>query len=461
MFQTCSTETETHTEVEDDISGSSWSSASSGYLSIEDHKETMENEDGKDTIIFDERLAKKERRENQDGKATKSRHNKIARHNKIVPRSSSSYMHETLPADLSAANSEKFDADSVDAPYPEEVTVLLGELDYLSVHAHSGPLSLEEDEEEGALDESVSEKPFLDHLLSPALPVVQPEDESWTDSVDTGIPIMNTQHKETEMYSGSFPGYHGWTYEPPNETEVYSAFVPDYHGWTYETHMTNEDYRECLAQSIPHFSATTNVRALNAQLWSTLPTSALEAQNYSCSQLSCKSAAAKEFSSAKCKEGHAADKRTSVMLMNIPFGYTSSKLISTLDSQGFAGLYDFLYVPMNFQARASRGCALVNLLDPFIAKRFMTAFEGFSGWSTKSRNVCRTHWARQYQGLQANVDHYRNASVMCKSVPHEYKPRLFKNGTEIMFPAPTPKPSVANRRYGRPRKTKKDKDPSS
>eukprot|EP00928_Gymnodinium_smaydae_P047210 TRINITY_DN3148_c6_g1_i1.p1 TRINITY_DN3148_c6_g1~~TRINITY_DN3148_c6_g1_i1.p1 ORF type:complete len:468 (+),score=62.55 TRINITY_DN3148_c6_g1_i1:129-1532(+) len=128
--------------------------------------------------------------------------------------------------------------------------------------------------------------------------------------------------------------------------------------------------------------------------------------------------------------------RTTVMLVNLPFRYTSYRLLRTIDSEGFAGMYDFLYVPMDYKTRTGTGKAFVNLTSPAIAERFTTAFHGFSQWSIKSKNSCHAVWAAKYQGLQANVNRYRNSDVMLDSVPDEHKPQLFSNGRRIDFPPP-------------------------
>eukprot|EP00928_Gymnodinium_smaydae_P019933 TRINITY_DN17683_c0_g2_i1.p1 TRINITY_DN17683_c0_g2~~TRINITY_DN17683_c0_g2_i1.p1 ORF type:complete len:167 (-),score=11.65 TRINITY_DN17683_c0_g2_i1:383-883(-) len=139
---------------------------------------------------------------------------------------------------------------------------------------------------------------------------------------------------------------------------------------------------------------------------------------------------------SSCEEARAAESRTTVVLRNLPLRYTSSKLIRTIDLEGFAGMYDFIYVPMNFKARTSYGYGFVNLIDALTAQRFREAFEGFSRWSSKSKNVCRVVWATKQQGLQANIHHYGKSTVMMESVPPENKPRIFRNGVEIPFPLP-------------------------
>ena len=53
-----------------------------------------------------------------------------------------------------------------------------------------------------------------------------------------------------------------------------------------------------------------------------------------------------------------------VMLRNLPNNYSRAMLLELLDSEGFAGQYDFFYLPMDFKSRASLGltceCSMVS-----------------------------------------------------------------------------------------------------
>eukprot|EP00928_Gymnodinium_smaydae_P091040 TRINITY_DN7473_c0_g1_i3.p1 TRINITY_DN7473_c0_g1~~TRINITY_DN7473_c0_g1_i3.p1 ORF type:complete len:535 (+),score=74.16 TRINITY_DN7473_c0_g1_i3:76-1680(+) len=136
------------------------------------------------------------------------------------------------------------------------------------------------------------------------------------------------------------------------------------------------------------------------------------------------------------QESNVAERRTTVVLMNVPFGYTNSRVLSMINSKGFAGMYDFVYVPMNYGAGSGAGYVFVNLLNPGIAESFLTVFEGFSRWSVKSKNVCRVVWAAKFQGLKANIARYRNSEVMLGDVPEEYRPQVFAQGRRVQFPPP-------------------------
>merc|ERR1712039_987523 len=117
--------------------------------------------------------------------------------------------------------------------------------------------------------------------------------------------------------------------------------------------------------------------------------------------------------------------RTTVMLRNIPNNYTRSMLVNMLDAEGFAARYDFIYIPHDFSTDASLGFAFVNLVSPGDAERLFRAFSGFKRWAIPSAKVCAVGWGgSQQQGLEANIERYRNSSVMYESVPEYWKPLL-------------------------------------
>lgn len=129
--------------------------------------------------------------------------------------------------------------------------------------------------------------------------------------------------------------------------------------------------------------------------------------------------------------------RTTVMLRNMPNNYSRSMLLELLDAEGFAGQYDFLYLPMDFQSRASLGYAFINFSSSDAAASFWHTFDGYSNWAIPSRKVSGVSWSGPHQGLEAHTERYRNSPVMCESTPDEYKPILFDRGMRVPFPAPT------------------------
>jgi len=128
---------------------------------------------------------------------------------------------------------------------------------------------------------------------------------------------------------------------------------------------------------------------------------------------------------------------TTVMLRHIPNRYTSLQLVDLLDENQFKGLYDFLYLPMDFQNKVNLGYCFVNLQTNECALRFHKVFENYTSWRFDSSKASEVSWAHPHQGLDEHVERYRNSPVMHPSMPAEYKPMLFKNGHQTPFPNPT------------------------
>mmetsp|Transcript_23828 Transcript_23828/g.48971 ORF Transcript_23828/g.48971 Transcript_23828/m.48971 type:complete len:296 (+) Transcript_23828:83-970(+) len=136
---------------------------------------------------------------------------------------------------------------------------------------------------------------------------------------------------------------------------------------------------------------------------------------------------------------HATGERTTVMLRNVPNNYNRDMFLAMLDEHGFAGRYDFVYLPCDFYRQANLGYAFVNLVDDAAVDALWQTFDGFSGWSLPTAKVCQVSWSGPHQGFKAHVERYRNSPVMHRSVPDEYKPVIFKNGVRKKFPRPTKK----------------------
>ncbi|CAJ1406054.1 unnamed protein product [Effrenium voratum] len=146
----------------------------------------------------------------------------------------------------------------------------------------------------------------------------------------------------------------------------------------------------------------------------------------------------------------AADIGTSVMLRNLPNNYTRSKLLEMLDNEGFAGKYNFVYLPIDFQTEASLGYAFVNLVDSFHVPKLQERLTGFKKWRVPSKKVCEVRLCGPWPDLEAHIERYRNSSVMHHTVPEEFKPALFENGKRVAFPKPSkvPRPPQIRRAAG-------------
>jgi len=129
--------------------------------------------------------------------------------------------------------------------------------------------------------------------------------------------------------------------------------------------------------------------------------------------------------------------RTTVMFRNVPNDYCRDALMEMLDHEGFAGQYNFIYLPVDFRSKSGFGYAFINLVNGAIAEEFKHKFNGFSGWAVPSHKVAEVTWSHPSQGLEVHVERYRNSPVMHEAVPDAFKPAMFENGNRILFPPPT------------------------
>jgi hypothetical protein len=125
------------------------------------------------------------------------------------------------------------------------------------------------------------------------------------------------------------------------------------------------------------------------------------------------------------------------MMRNIPKTYTRANLLELLDQHGLR--YDFVYMPVDFQTELNLGHAFINFVASDDFERFQEHFTGFSEWSVPSDGVCEISWSEAAQGIDENIQRYRDCSVMHESVADRFKPVLFERGLRILFPEPTKK----------------------
>lgn len=97
---------------------------------------------------------------------------------------------------------------------------------------------------------------------------------------------------------------------------------------------------------------------------------------------------------------------TTLVIQNIPVNCTTSMLMKELKSQGFEGVYDFLYQPVHNQTRELHPAAYVNFVTPQIATAFFIKFHGkFLKCSCAADGPVMVLAASE-QGLVANAARY-------------------------------------------------------
>jgi len=118
---------------------------------------------------------------------------------------------------------------------------------------------------------------------------------------------------------------------------------------------------------------------------------------------------------------------TTMMIRNIPGRYSQDDLMLDLKELGFAGTYDFLYMPMDKGTSANVGYGFVNFVHPCWAEKCLQSFQTFR-FQRHQRSLNK--WAKvsvaHLQGLEKNMKHYENAAVnVCKE--KRGRPVVFAN----------------------------------
>lgn len=143
------------------------------------------------------------------------------------------------------------------------------------------------------------------------------------------------------------------------------------------------------------------------------------------------------------------DERTTLMIRNLPQAFGRDTLVEMLEKEGFHGLFDFVYLPVDFQSWKGFGYAFVNLCTPHDALCAKSHFEGFLTLRHSPEDKpCEVCWGCPLQGLEAHIERYRNSPVMAAEVPDQYKPLILSNGVPVAFPAPTKRLRPPRRKGG-------------
>jgi hypothetical protein len=129
------------------------------------------------------------------------------------------------------------------------------------------------------------------------------------------------------------------------------------------------------------------------------------------------------------------DKRTTLMIKNIPNKYTQKMLLALLEER-FAGThpfpFDFFYLPIDFKNRCNVGYAFINMTTPLAIPALVEEFHGRRWPKFNSEKVCQIAYGR-IQGKLSLIQHFQNSSLL-----HEDKkcrPVLFSmNGDVEPFP---------------------------
>jgi len=129
--------------------------------------------------------------------------------------------------------------------------------------------------------------------------------------------------------------------------------------------------------------------------------------------------------------------RTTLMFRNLPQSFTRQKLERLMDAEGFGVLYDFIYLPAELGTGSCFGYAFINMVTAQDAERFVEYFQGFDRWEEADTRRAVVHLSEALQGLNEQIERYRNSPLMHPSVSDDLRPAVYRGGVRVPFPEPT------------------------
>lgn len=126
--------------------------------------------------------------------------------------------------------------------------------------------------------------------------------------------------------------------------------------------------------------------------------------------------------------------KTTVIIRNVPPAYNRDMLLELLDGEGFACKYNFVYLPIKIKWNNAFGYAFVNFCTEAIATDFLHHFTNFNRWGVPHNKVADVDWTREHQGLENQVERYRDSPMMQLESPDEMKPIVLQDGKRVPFP---------------------------
>ena len=108
------------------------------------------------------------------------------------------------------------------------------------------------------------------------------------------------------------------------------------------------------------------------------------------------------------------DKRTSIMIKNIPNKFTKDILLNIID-QNFSGAYDIFILPTDMSKNKNFGYAFINFISSYYIPNFYYMFNGKKWSNTNSEKVCQITYSK-IQGKSNLILHYPSKSVFQNDV---------------------------------------------
>jgi len=97
---------------------------------------------------------------------------------------------------------------------------------------------------------------------------------------------------------------------------------------------------------------------------------------------------------------------TTMLVRHIPDGCTSMDFMEIIDMEGFKGLYDYYYQPINYKTGNPRTYAFINFVTPVIAKAFQIKTHGINVHCGQQEIQTLCVCPAQEQGWHTHVARY-------------------------------------------------------
>lgn len=130
---------------------------------------------------------------------------------------------------------------------------------------------------------------------------------------------------------------------------------------------------------------------------------------------------------------------TTIVLESLPRQLSQSLLLEVLDREGYCGLYDFVFLPIDSTGQ-NFGYAIINLRRHEYGLLLAATLHGKTFPNIdeeESAEVCRVKWSSPVQGLSEHVKLHRNHPLNNEHISEELRPQLFSQGWPSPFPAST------------------------